>query len=95
MGNSTSSNENSDFKTIEKSIINYNNKINSNDENEINSVETLEVGYRVLGVQPNSPASKANMVSFFDFIVSANKKLLYTIDSTFVDLIKVICLIYQ
>eukprot|EP00639_Heterosigma_akashiwo_P002650 CAMPEP_0194580386 /NCGR_PEP_ID=MMETSP0292-20121207/14171_1 /TAXON_ID=39354 /ORGANISM="Heterosigma akashiwo, Strain CCMP2393" /LENGTH=233 /DNA_ID=CAMNT_0039433723 /DNA_START=83 /DNA_END=781 /DNA_ORIENTATION=- len=30
------------------------------------------LGYRVLGVQDNSPASKAGLVSFFDFIIAAN-----------------------
>ena len=34
------------------------------------------VGYRVLGVQPNSPASAVGLVGFFDFIVAANGKLL-------------------
>lgn len=29
-------------------------------------------GYRVLGVQPNSPASKVGLVSFFDFIIAAD-----------------------
>lgn len=33
-------------------------------------------GYRVLGVQPNSPASKVGLVSFFDFIVAADGELL-------------------
>ncbi len=28
-------------------------------------------GYRVLGVQENSPSSNAGFVSFFDFIVTA------------------------
>ena len=37
-------------------------------------VETL--GYRVLGVQPASPASKAGLVSFFDFLVGVNGKML-------------------
>ena len=37
---------------------------------EFDGIETL--GYRVLGVQPNSPASAAGLVSFFDFIVGAN-----------------------
>jgi hypothetical protein len=42
---------------------------------EFDGIETL--GYRVLGVQPNSPASSAGLVSFFDFLVGANgKKLL-------------------
>lgn len=31
-------------------------------------------GYRVLGVQPNSPASKVGLVSFFDFVVAADGK---------------------
>ncbi len=38
-------------------------------------VETL--GYRVLGVQPNSPASQAGLVSFLDFIVGAEGKPLF------------------
>ena len=46
------------------------------------------VGYRVLGVQPNSPASKIGLVSFFDFIIAANGVPLKTLDSTFIDLIK-------
>lgn len=37
-------------------------------------VETL--GYRVLGVQPNSPASKAGLVSFLDFLVGCNNQML-------------------
>jgi GRASP55/65 PDZ-like domain len=37
-------------------------------------VETL--GYRVLGVQPDSPASKAGLVSFFDFLLGANQQML-------------------
>lgn len=36
--------------------------------------ETL--GYRVLGVQPNSPASAAGLVSFLDFLVGANRRML-------------------
>mmetsp|Transcript_19199 Transcript_19199/g.43732 ORF Transcript_19199/g.43732 Transcript_19199/m.43732 type:complete len:165 (-) Transcript_19199:293-787(-) len=32
-------------------------------------------GYRVLGVQPSSPASKAGLVSFFDFIVGCHGEL--------------------
>lgn len=34
------------------------------------------LGYRVLGVQPNSPASKAGLVSFLDFLVGAKGKML-------------------
>ena len=52
--------------------------------------EADKVGYRVLGVQPNSPAAKGGLVSFFDFIVAANGIPLKTLDSTFVDLIKVL-----
>jgi hypothetical protein len=37
-------------------------------------IDTL--GYRVLGVQPDSPASQAGLVSFFDFLVGANGKIL-------------------
>lgn len=37
-------------------------------------IETL--GYRVLGVQPNSPASKAGLVSFLDFLVGCNGQML-------------------
>jgi GRASP55/65 PDZ-like domain len=37
-------------------------------------VETL--GYRVLGVQPNSPASKAGLVSFLDFLIGCNDQML-------------------
>jgi hypothetical protein len=41
---------------------------------EFDGVETL--GYRVLGVQPNSPAATAGLVSFFDFLVGANGEML-------------------
>lgn len=37
-------------------------------------IETL--GYRVLGVQPKSPASAAGLVSFLDFLVGCNGQLL-------------------
>lgn len=47
-----------------------------------------KVGYRVLGVQPNSPASAIGLVSFLDFIVAANGVPLNTLDSTFIELIK-------
>lgn len=43
----------------------------------------------MLGVQPNSPAAVGGLVSFFDFIVAAKGIHLATLDSTFVDLIKV------
>lgn len=47
-----------------------------------------KVGYRVLGVQPESPASRIGLVSFFDFIVAANGVPLSTLDNTFIELIK-------
>lgn len=48
-----------------------------------------EFGYRVLGVQPSSPASNVGLVSFFDFIISANGEYLgHKNVGYFVDLIK-------
>jgi hypothetical protein len=44
------------------------------DLEDFDGIETL--GYRVLGVQPDSPASKAGLVSFFDFLVGANGQML-------------------
>lgn len=44
------------------------------DDDPFDGAETL--GYRVLGVQPNSPASKAGFVSFLDFLVGAQGKML-------------------
>lgn len=41
---------------------------------QFDGIETL--GYRVLGVQPNSPASEAGLVSFLDFIVGADERML-------------------
>ena len=41
---------------------------------EFDGIETL--GYRVLGVQPNSPASAAGLVSFLDFLVGCNGVML-------------------
>jgi len=38
----------------------------------IENGESHDMGYRVLGVQPGSPAASAGLVSFFDFIVEAN-----------------------
>ena len=56
--------------------------------------EIEKVGYRVLGVQPNSPAAQGGLVSFFDFIIAANGVPLRSLDSTFVELIKVNRLIF-
>ena len=37
-------------------------------------IDTL--GYRVLGVQPDSPAAKAGLVSFLDFLVGVSGRML-------------------
>ncbi len=47
------------------------------------------VGYRVLGVQVNSPGANLGLVAFFDFIIAANGVPLRTVDTTFLELIKV------
>ena len=49
------------------------------ESHEFDGCETL--GYRVLGVQPNSPAARAGLVSFFDFLVGANGRLLFGINA--------------
>ena len=43
----------------------------------------------MLGVQPLSPAAKGGLVSFFDFIISANGVPFRSLDTTFIELIKV------
>lgn len=48
-----------------------------------------KVGYRILGVQDQSPAASCGLVPYFDFIVAANGTSLNTLDSTFVDIIQV------
>lgn len=57
--------------------------------NNSSNVESEHLGYRVLGVQPQSPAAKGGLVSFFDFIVAANGVPLKVLDTTFIELIKV------
>uniref|UniRef100_A0A6S8RPB4 PDZ GRASP-type domain-containing protein n=1 Tax=Chaetoceros debilis TaxID=122233 RepID=A0A6S8RPB4_9STRA len=47
----------------------------SQDDHQYDGCTTL--GYRVLGVQPDSPASRAGLVSFFDFLVGVNGQLLF------------------
>lgn len=49
------------------------------------------VGYRILGVQSNSPGSACNFAIYFDFIIAATTDNipLCTLDSTFVDIIQV------
>jgi hypothetical protein len=43
-------------------------------EDPFDGIDTL--GYRVLGVQPDSPAATAGLVSFLEFLVGANGKML-------------------
>ena len=51
--------------------------------------EADATGYRVLGVQPGSPASAVGLVSFFDFVVACDgARELRELDSTFIDKIK-------
>ena len=47
----------------------------SQEDHQYDGCTTL--GYRVLGVQPDSPASRAGLVSFFDFLVGVNGQLLF------------------
>lgn len=51
--------------------------------------EAESVGYRVLGVQNDSPASNIGLVAFFDFIIAANNIPLRSLDFTFMEIIKV------
>ncbi|GAB9462561.1 Golgi reassembly stacking protein grasp65, contains pdz domain [Globisporangium polare] len=50
-------------------------------------LEAAYCGFRVLGIQEQSPASRAGFVSFFDFILEANGIRLDTKDSTLMELI--------
>lgn len=65
--------------------------VESGDMN-LNASEFLlsPVGYRVLGVQSQSPCSNLGFVAFFDFVIAANGVPLRTLDTTFIELIKVI-----
>ena len=49
----------------------------------------LQVGYRIMDVQADSPASRGKLEPLIDLVVSASGKPLRTLDSTFIDLIKV------
>ena len=46
-------------------------------EGDIENIRPLNAGYRILGIHPNTAASRAGLVSFFDFIVGCNDKLLF------------------
>jgi hypothetical protein len=53
------------------------NLTSSTDEDEFDKFDGVDtLGYRVLGVQPDSPASQAGLVSFFDFLCGVNGKML-------------------
>ena len=56
------------------------NRGNDDDDDDDDALDPFDgidtVGYRVLGVQPNSPASKAGLVSFLDFLVGAQEQML-------------------
>ena len=56
--------------------------------NSASAEQSNAVGFRVLGVQRESPASAAELVSFFDFIVGAQGRLFKELDNTFIELIK-------
>lgn len=53
-----------------------------------NLLADQKFGYRILGVQSQSPASYTGLVAYFDFIVAANGVPLKTLDTTFIGLIK-------
>lgn len=53
------------------------NSSSANDEEDLDPFDGADtLGYRVLGVQPDSPSAEAGLVSFLDFLVGANGKLL-------------------
>lgn len=56
--------------------------------NSVSAEESESVGYRVLGVQPRSPATGAGLVSFFDFVVAVDGIELKELNSTLIDKIK-------
>lgn len=76
MGNTASSgNEASTYDAgIPASQHNYYNENEEDYDDPFDGIDTL--GYRVLGVQPNSPAASAGLVSFLDFLVGAENKML-------------------
>jgi len=54
-----------------------NSSSHENDEDPLDPFDGIDtLGYRVLGVQPNSPAAKAGLVSFLDFLVGCEQKML-------------------
>jgi len=60
------------------------------DENNNNTENIETLGYRVLGVQPNSPSSKAGLVSFFDFLLGCNNQMLLDENNEDIDFVQVL-----
>jgi len=56
--------------------------------NENSSLDKPKVGYHVLHVHPNGPGKSAFLVSFFDFIISADGIFFEKEDTKFVDILK-------
>jgi len=56
--------------------------------NGVSAEEADSVGFRVLGVQRDSPASAAQLINFFDFIVGAGDVVFKKLDNTFIDMIR-------
>ena len=74
MGNATSSTTPSDSDRPNDDNIGNDDHNHMIEDDPFDGIETL--GYRVLGVQPNSPASKAGLVSFLDFLIGCNDQML-------------------
>ncbi|OQR95550.1 golgi reassembly-stacking protein [Thraustotheca clavata] len=53
----------------------------------VEASEGSSFGFRVLGIQENSPSSSVGFVSFFDFIIAANGIRLDMKDATFMEII--------
>jgi len=59
-------------------------------ENAIQNAYSETLGYRILGVQPNSPASQAGFVSFFDFLLGCNGRMLLDDNDEDLDFVQVL-----
>jgi hypothetical protein len=86
MGNSQNS-ANVDV-SIDSTDVEENNRSSLNSKQLASMLVDQKVGYRILGVQSQSPASYTGLVAYFDFIVAANRVPLKTLDTTFIGLIK-------
>lgn len=90
MGNSgtkeENTNSNGDNVDLLDNPLNDNPELNEKYENLLKNYPPL--GYRVLGIQADSPASYTGLVAFFDFIIAANNIPLRTLDTTFIGLIQ-------